>query len=119
MTGQQLVELKTIAEKATPGPWTYRGDPADPMDDPEVLAGDQWVCSTSYDTLSTSRGDRDYHADARFIAAANPAVVLALIETVERIRLRVRVAFEGVKADTVDLSDHDQLRRDLEAMLEM
>jgi hypothetical protein len=81
----ELDSLQLKADSATAGPWEYHGDPSDRHNDPYVSAGEQWICATSYDTQSKSRGTRDYHADAVFIAAAREAVP-ALIAEVRRLK---------------------------------
>ena len=68
-------ELEKIAKAATPGPW---GDP-----EKDVHIGDfGWLvfgCPAG-ETADTEQG----HADAKFIAAANPAAVLELIAEIRK-----------------------------------
>lgn len=73
--------LRQLAENATPGPWQAGGessttggmffgtvtDPSDPTE-PGVLLGDAGTC------------------DAEFIAAANPTVVLALLDEIAALK---------------------------------
>lgn len=57
-------ELKAAAMAATPGPWSYNGN---------CKFGIWWPAENCY-VLSANT-----HEDAAFIAAANPAVILALL----------------------------------------
>lgn len=71
MSDLDLGALKALAEKATPGPWVVTGGDNNLYG---VDAQDDYV-TLSDSTLPVS--------DAEFIAAANPEVVLALIERVQ------------------------------------
>lgn len=96
MTAIDLTRLKAAAQAATPGPWTVGyGDgltgsrvgavvPLDSGDTPHIpiAAGDEavsWVTSFEPDDDERAQMQRD----ADFIAAANPAAVLELIERLE------------------------------------
>lgn len=71
MTADELAKLKTLAQKATPGPWVEEaGDVCAPLTNTR-----HYVCSAG-------------GSDAEFIAAANPQAVLALIVEVEAFRQR-------------------------------
>lgn len=76
-----LMELKELAEKATPGPWSAE----------RWRHKNDWrVNSENLQSLAELRGadtsaNTRTGADAAFIAAANPATVLALIAEVERL----------------------------------
>lgn len=59
-------ELKRVAEAATPGPWYQHG-------------GIMQVLSHDCETVCETFEDDGECPDAQFIAAANPAAVLALI----------------------------------------
>lgn len=61
-------ELKAAAMAATPGPWSYNGN---------CKFGIWWPTENCY-VLSANT-----HEDAAFIAAANPAVILALLAELE------------------------------------
>lgn len=65
-------ELKRLAEAATPGPWYQHG-------------GIMQVLSHDCETVCETFEDDGECPDAQFIAAANPAAVLALIAESERI----------------------------------
>lgn len=84
MTKEERERLRELAMNATPGPWTCRIDltpedyggeyPSGVAEVPEMLAAE------------TGDGDRPNIANAEFVAAANPAVVLELLDEVERLR---------------------------------
>ena len=85
VTPEMLAELRRLAEAATPGPW-YLDGPWWYGDDDSA-----YCISTAEDagriavTIAPPRyifgGEREVRdANARFIAAANPAVVLALLD---------------------------------------
>lgn len=68
MTPETIAELRRLAEAATPGPWSYFG-PDQHGCDPCIESADHYVT--------------DLHAtdeDAAYIVAANPAVMLALLD---------------------------------------
>ena len=82
-----LIALRALAEKATLGPWEAFED------SDEHLAG----CPPTMEWLVTATdpgeelyeeiinwGNRGRREDAEFIAAANPSVVLALLDRLER-----------------------------------
>lgn len=70
-------ELKKLAEAATPGPWAYDGSYVCPARTED---------GTTYVELWRSIADCHQPENTKFIAAANPAVVLALIAEVEGLR---------------------------------
>lgn len=80
-----LEELKRLARDATPGPWSTKEYGPDHL---EVLLPNGFSRIISDPTVVT-----DY--DARYIAAANPAAVLALIERVEK----AEAALKGLHTD--------------------
>lgn len=83
-----FTELKRLAEAATPGPWYQHG-------------GIMQVLSHDCETVCETFEDDGECPDAQFIAAANPAAVLALIAENERL-----AADEQEAADLCDrLSD--------------
>lgn len=83
-TTLDLCGLRRIAEAATPGPWVVaaenhedvRIETAAPMPKAEHAYGDQTVIGSSEWTHCTDE-------DAAFIAAFNPATVLALLDIIE------------------------------------
>ena len=102
VTPEMLAELRRLAEAATPGPW-YLDGPWWYGDDDSA-----YCISTAEDagriavTIAPPRyifgGEREVRdANARFIAAANPAAVLALLDAAaERDALAAKV--ERVRA---------------------
>lgn len=103
-----LDELRKLAEAATPGPWETRYDGYEDIDADDIISGEleddelpeeitvgagSYLTSPGhylssdrildYDTSSHSAGDFHFPvANAEFIAAANPKVILELIERV-------------------------------------
>lgn len=67
-------ELKKLAEAATPGPWAYDGSYVCPARTED---------GTTYVELWRSIADCHQPENTKFIAAANPAAVLALINEAE------------------------------------
>lgn len=76
-----LEQLKALALAATPGPWQWDGRKVD--DDGYVHIPE---CSYIVGGISLAFQHEDYQRDCDFIAAANPATVLALIAEIERLR---------------------------------
>ena len=70
-------ELKMLAEAATPGPWAYDGSYVCPARTED---------GTTYVELWRSIADCHQPENTKFIAAANPVAVLALIAEVEGLR---------------------------------
>lgn len=111
MTDDELTRLAALANAATPGPWHTDADTCGDNDDPAVMAGKQWVCGTSYDTLSTSIGDRDIKADARFIADARDAVP-ALVAEVRRLRSMLFSTVDAYEAEIIEPATDPQRREE-------
>lgn len=74
ITPKFLADLKAKAEKAMPGPWELDETPTDIATYYEIYSTDWMVADCEKDGAS-----------AAYIAAANPAVVLALIEKIKRL----------------------------------
>ena len=83
-----VVELRRLAENATPGPWqAYGFTVTQHWTRPEpwlTIAGDDVSCG-GYCYGGTARGIEEL-ADADFIAAANPAAVLGLLGDTDALR---------------------------------
>lgn len=82
----QLTKLRKIAEAATPGPWK------------EDYCGDIWsikVPAPIHPRIGTTSFYVEDHPDARFIAAFNPKVCLAILDRLERLE-RVAEAARGL-----------------------
>ncbi len=77
-------KLKELAEAATPGPWYQHG-------------GIMQVLSHDCETVCETFEDDGECPDAQFIAAANPAAVLALIAENERLQQREQDLSASVK----------------------
>jgi len=96
-TAPDLAELRRLAEAATPGPWEAFGAV-------DGRRGERWLGVTTDMRATESARAGDVFAaqdctrqDALFIAAANPAVVLALLDAAaERDALAAKV--ERVRA---------------------
>lgn len=108
MTGEQMTpdlsRLRGLAEAATPGPWHRgageNGDPQDPM---KVWPDERGVGGLIARTGYQAPWDGWFQqpaADAAFIAAANPEVVISLINQVEA--LRAALAPFAACADELD-----------------
>lgn len=91
MTPEQRKELRTIAEKATPGKWWidshgHRMSSEDGMTT-VFIADDRMGKATRHpETGNLSHWPNDW--DASFIATANPATVLALLDRLEELEAR-------------------------------
>lgn len=67
-----LEELRRLAEQATPGPWAWSG-----RGNGYIRADKQTVADMRY---------RNGAKDAPYIAAANPATILSLLDQIEELR---------------------------------
>ena len=92
-----LAELRRLAESATPGPWEAFGAV-------DGRRGERWLGVTTDMRATESARAGDVFAaqnctrqDALFIAAANPAAVLALLDDADE-RDRLAEAVERVRA---------------------
>lgn len=86
--------LRELAMKATPGEWHVLSAPwRGPYDDPKVIAGHtdphiakyvcECVCPEDWDEDDEKESDRAEY-DARYIAALSPAVVMELLDRLEK-----------------------------------
>ena len=82
ITKQELEKLKELAKAATPGSWNYDSGNCEV----ETLKERRHVAIVSNDNI-TQHEDHlrpvDWECDGYYIAAANPATVLRLIEALE------------------------------------
>lgn len=83
-------ELKRLAEAATPGPWAYDGSYVFPARTED---------GTTYVELWRSIADCHQPENTKFIAAANPAAVIALIAEVESLREHKQLLVDLREAD--------------------
>ena len=86
LTPETLAELRRLAEAATPGPWEAFGAV-------DGRRGERWLGVTTDMRATESARAGDVFAaqnctrqDALFIAAANPAAVLALLDDADALR---------------------------------
>ncbi|HGY5195254.1 TPA: ead/Ea22-like family protein [Raoultella ornithinolytica] len=88
--------LKAAAEKATPGPWVALTDTATrtfSVHTPDDKRCDDVIKWTGFD------GQRKAKANAKFIALANPANVLALVEALEKAQQQIVELQQGCEND--------------------
>jgi len=85
MTDEQVAALRAAAEKATPGPWRARSTIYDHM-----IAG----IAAKGAIAEIWNGERGME-DARYIAAANPAAVLSLLDRLARVEAALADAEAG------------------------
>ena len=123
-------KLRELAQKATPGPWTqWEGRGWVHAGTPEANGQ---ICRTDCGDFS----DAQEIKNAEYIAAANPATVLALLDELDRLRKVESATLQGEKIgcrctysdnQTVDTerlyhrairSERDRLRAELTAMRE-
>lgn len=88
-----LEELKRLALAATPGEWTLKVHTAE-VDDFNPLR-DDWTIREGETVVAWEQDGIQKQEDVRYIAAANPAVILELIAEIERLQ----VENAGLKAD--------------------
>ena len=90
-------DLKRLAEAATPGPWLYRPKPHDDWGFVRSVAGEMVAIGMRYLTdkeedVHRANGTDPRGPNAKFIAAANPAAVLALLAEHDRLRAALEAA---------------------------
>lgn len=84
MTRDALLELKKLAEAATPGPWWIQGAQSDyELMGAKTGSQNGWALGTRIMELDTWKMEPS-RANAEFIAAANPSTILALIAEIEK-----------------------------------
>jgi hypothetical protein len=88
MSDLDLTELRRLAEGATPGPkgpWRVEADPGQECSECGTHESEGWIVrrSDGAGVAVVLVDDRD-EVIARYIAAASPSVVLALLDRVER-----------------------------------
>ena len=73
-----ITELENLAQAATPGPWKFEKDGyVKSCVVPEIVCSPH---SCLHETAKTKDHMRDLKGTAKFIAAANPQTILAMIE---------------------------------------
>ncbi len=91
LTNEELLVLAAKAKAATKGPWTVRKHPEDPDRYPSFVQAPRTNPSDPYDIEILGEDIALYETreqDVDFIAGAQPAVVLSLIDEVLRLRAR-------------------------------
>lgn len=92
LTAQECEELRRLAQAATPGPWALDHLPTVfGQVDPSLRPGDTVLLGHAEDA-----------ADARFIAAANPQVILALLDRTADLEARLAEARATIETLRVD-----------------
>lgn len=89
LTDAQIQSLREAAQKATPGPWT--GHWVRMGGDASIAAGENLVASVRYESDTTRRD-----ANAAYIALANPATILALLDEREEFLAAVAAPDQGL-----------------------
>lgn len=97
ITPELLANLKEKAEKATPGPWKLYNDDSVgyvelAYDPPKKDRVHDWsnnlpefVCDFDDGEYHQYKSIKEANANASFVAAANPAIMLALITRIEEL----------------------------------
>jgi Ead/Ea22-like protein len=100
-------ELRALALAATPGEWHVRGVSYPERAQPEIYADNRKVARINNSkTMPAPESDRN----ADYIAAANPATVLALLDDLSRIRAAAR-AFAEARTEAALLALMDEVER--------
>ena len=107
VTPEKLAELRRLAEAATPGPWEAFGAV-------DGRRGERWLgVTTDMRATESARAGDVFSAqdctrqDALFIAAANPAAVLALLDDADALRAELahmREARDNARAEVKRLT---------------
>ena len=100
--------LKAAAEKATPGPWGVA------RDGKTLVSNQSHPIATVSDAMHRMLTDGSTGKDAEFIALANPANIIALVEALEKAQQSVELVDlqrDKIKRLESDLWDKEQLRK--------
>ncbi|MDU5617440.1 MAG: ead/Ea22-like family protein [Klebsiella michiganensis] len=95
--------LKAAAEKATPGPWGVA------RDGKTLVSNQSHPIATVSDAMHRMLADGSTGKDAEFIALANPANILALVEALEKAQAGEKQWREVVDAFCADDADWHKL----------
>jgi len=79
MTQEQINELRKLAQAATPGAWVVNDDPLVNEGAPHLMTEDGYAIADFWGNES-SLGLKGNERNADYIAAANPAAILELIQ---------------------------------------
>lgn len=107
VTDELLEELEQLAGKATPGPWEF-------AEREQYDYGSYWLIQTKAEKdgweLAEIRMDVPYNeGNAAFMACANPATILALLN-------HIRTMQQELKAAHISVDNCELFRRDAERM---
>jgi len=112
LTAERLAQLRSLAEKAFKGPWTYtcfeiecgydgcevpacQANPEEheglPHDVVEIAAPDEYPDGQVVAQINVPGLEQFADANGKYIAACDPQTVLALLDEVERLRETVRL----------------------------
>lgn len=84
--------LKAAAEKATPGPWGVA------RDGKTLVSNQSHPIATVSDAMHRMLADGSTGKDAEFIALANPANIIALVEALEKAQTKNALVAGGIEA---------------------
>ena len=121
LSPEARVELVEKAKAATPGPWliTARAEPAMILGGPsERYVANVQVHQTGGGMLAELM-QRERHANAAFIAAANPSTILSYEATVQALTVERDAALERVKALEAGASREEVLKAVQAVMLNL
>jgi len=99
MTQEQIDELRNLAQAATPGPWVVNGDPLVNEGAPHLMTEDGYAIADFWGNES-SLGLKGNEQNAAFIATANPAAILALIQQRDELLAEMRVIEDILNRET-------------------
>lgn len=85
MNETEIRDMREIAAAATPGPWEI-GDVVNRGTGDEIVGCVTSVVPGTGQVIVTDSGEYTTAADAKFIAAANPATILGLLDVLEATR---------------------------------
>lgn len=92
-TQESRARLRVLADKATPGPWTVHESAIGSIE----AAGGLAIAQAQQNTPVRSRADlAERLANTEYIAAANPATVLALLSALDAAELVIAEAREAL-----------------------
>ena len=116
MNQEQINELRQLAQAATPGPWAYTTDSNDFPVNGYVTVRDciYSVCLLPYEGIRTDDRVTD---NGLFIAAANPAAILALIQQRDELMEALKDAREMVSDWAGYASPYFQEKHDIDGDL--
>lgn len=116
LSPDKLARLRELAGKATPGPWAQGQEYDGPL--PIVVnSKNTFVASVLGDIGGLEPNDARENADAAYMAAASPDVVVALVDEIERARAELQrrwwlLAGKMVLVESQRMADAvDQLER--------